>query len=227
LSVLTRSARQHVQAIGQVRIEYLASDGAFRGDADVAIARPGLLRFDLRSFFGQPLLALAVDGTQFVYVDNGATRVVRGPADAPQLLHIIPLALPPELTVPLLLGCVPDAIAGAASYARTDRAHAVAIELVDTDAVWRFEVDDRSHTLVGVARYDRGHNRQYAVSLDDHAAVGGVAFPRRGEVRAAGREGTVRWHWLQVEVNGAPLDPALWTLAVPEGYRVDEATSAP
>lgn len=227
LASLVHTGRSHRQAIGLVRIDYLASDGVFRGDADVAVARPGQLRFDLRSFFGQPMLALAVDGPQFVYVDNSATAVVRGSSASGRLRQLLPLALPPELAVPLLLGSVPDLGAGAASYARAEAAGAVAIELVGAAAIWRVEIDERSHALVRVVRSDRSGRGEFAARLTDHAAVGGVAFPRRGEIEVAGRAGAVRWHWRQVEVNGGPLEPSLWQLSIPMGYSVEEVAPQP
>ncbi|MBN2362020.1 MAG: DUF4292 domain-containing protein [Deltaproteobacteria bacterium] len=223
LSVLGRGAREHVQAIGQVRIEYLAGDGVFNGEADLAVARPGRLRLELRSFFGQPLLALAVDGQRFTYVDNGATAVVRGDTRATRLRQLIPLALPPELAVPLLLGAVPDLGPGAVRYTRPEVAGAVALEQVGADAIWIVEVDERSRALVRVARFDQRRDRQFAVRLRDHAALGGIAFPRSGRIEVAGRAGAVVWRWSRVEVNGAQLDPALWSLLIPAGYDVEEA----
>ena len=227
LAELVHSGRAHRQAIGLVRIDYLAGDGVFRGDADVAVARPGQLRFELRSFFGQPLLALAVDGPQFAYVDNGATAIVRGSSAAGRLRQILPLALAPDLAVPLLLGSVPDLGAGTVGYIRPEVAGAVGLEVIGSTAQWRLEIDERSHALLRVARSDRSGRRDFVARLADHAAVGGVAFPRRGEIEVAGRAGAVRWHWLQVEVNGAPLDAALWQLAIPTGYSVEEAAAQP
>jgi len=223
LASVAREAAAHQQAVGATRIDYLASDGFFRGDADIAAARRALLRVELRSFFGQPAYAVAADGEQFVFIDNLASAAIRGPVSSPRLGQLLPLPLPADVTVALLLGALPPLPEGTTRYAPPPEGSALALEHQTEQGIWRFGLGEKGEPLMTAALSDRAGAEQLAVRYTDHRAVGGVTFPHAGEVRASGRAGAVRWRWREVEVNGEALPAEVWTLTVPPGYRLENA----
>lgn len=218
LEQLHRGGLQHRQAVGLVALEYTAVDGFFRGQADVAACRPAQLRIELRSFFGQPAGALASDGQQFVFVDNLAQRVVQGATDAPALQQLLPLGLPLEATVSLLLGALPPLPPGRTGYIAPTEGAALALEHRTADGVWLLNLGEQGAPLRAARHLDSHGTQRYAVHFTAHRVLAGLRFPTAGEVEVAGRAGSVRWRWEEVELNGEPLPEEAWQLQIPPGY---------
>lgn len=221
LATLRRQAEAYQRAVGRLQLSYLASDGLFKGEADLALERPRRLRVELRSFFGQPLLALAVDDDRFVFVDNGARRAVRGPTADVRLQGLLPVPVPAEVAVALLLGTIPPLPPGGTRYAPAPPDAAAALEHQAGLDRWVIEVLEPGLLTRAVA-FHPGAGSGYAARLADHASITGLAFPRAGELAPAAARGAVRWRWHEIALNGQALDPETWTLAVPPGFILEE-----
>jgi hypothetical protein len=82
---------------------------AARGGADhfVVAERPGNLRLETLSFFGNPIALVLVSGDDFLLWEIEANRAWQGPATAESLGMLLPIDLEPDAVVSLLLGTPP------------------------------------------------------------------------------------------------------------------------
>ncbi|MFH1810212.1 MAG: hypothetical protein ABIJ09_15810 [Pseudomonadota bacterium] len=210
------------QAVGLVLLEYLASDGFFRGEADVAVQRPRNLRIELRSFFGQPAGALVCDGRRYTFVDNTRAISQSGPLDDPALRALLPLGLDATTTVSLLLGGLPALGPGSTSYIKPQRPPHLALRHDDEAGRWLLELDDRAERLLQVEHQDSRGDLRFRARFDGADSRGTVRFSRKGEVEVRGRAGAVSWAWKDVELDGEALPAEAWQLNLPGSSSDDD-----
>jgi hypothetical protein len=220
LNRVTAQCQHRQQVIGAVKLDYLAVDGVFKGEADIAAARPGLLRVELRSFFGQAAMAIAVSNERFVYLDNGAARAITGPAQAPALQRLLPLPLPIKDTVALLMGCLPPMSLGSTRYTSPPESAAVAIEHTSTNERWIIGMHSDALHVSELAMF-RASTQVLKVRFDDFLPPAQESFARNGSLQTQASQGAIKWSWSTFELNGPALDPQTWQLVIPPSFSVE------
>jgi hypothetical protein len=105
---LTASANRRLRLAGQLK-GHLPGLAGMVGSVDLdVIAEPaGNLSVAVRSFFEQPLLVLATNGTTASVVDTLHSRFLKGLVNDRTLARVLPLPVRPEEVVGLLLGRAP------------------------------------------------------------------------------------------------------------------------
>lgn len=94
-----------LQSQAKVRVE----GGGKKGNltAFVAVAAPASVHLEVLDFFGRPSAILISDGQRFVLYQAESGVWLPGPATAENLARILPVPLPPEELVAMLLGRAP------------------------------------------------------------------------------------------------------------------------
>src|SRR5690606_17937388 len=96
----------------EARLSAELREGSGKVGQFVLAERPDRVRLETLSFFGQPLAVLTSDGTTFRLHDLENGRFYEGPATAGNVSQLLPVRIPPEELVSLLLG-VPPLVTGA------------------------------------------------------------------------------------------------------------------
>jgi outer membrane lipoprotein-sorting protein len=93
--------------VAEARVEYYGADGVRKGKVVIAAARPAQVRFEALSPSGDFLALLVSDGERFVSFERGRDECWVGPACPLNVGRLLPLTLPPEAVVAVLLGEAP------------------------------------------------------------------------------------------------------------------------
>jgi hypothetical protein len=129
--------------------------------------------------------------------------------------RLVPVALPPGDLVTLLCGSTPVLDGAPVDASPVDGA--LRLTLRRGEALQRLDVGEGGVVLR--ARSSRAGVVGLEVELSGHRPHGGALLPAEVKARAPGARLGLSLRWQEVEVN-APVDPALFRLAPPEGTRV-------
>ena len=97
VAALQSQAKAHVDARGK------------KGNVQmfVAVAAPASVHLEVLDFFGKPSGILISDGQQFVVLASDTGTWLRGAATSENVSRVLPVALPPDQLVAMLLGRAP------------------------------------------------------------------------------------------------------------------------
>src|SRR5215218_10329768 len=108
LLALVREAEGKVATLqGESRLRVDSPDAKGTVTLFGAIARPGMLHLETLDFFGKPLAVLVSDGRRFGLYQAQENRYYRGPATPENLSRFLPVVIPGEELVALMLGQAP------------------------------------------------------------------------------------------------------------------------
>lgn len=202
------------------RVTYFGRRGRIRLRAVVVAQRPGAFRVETLSPLEQAMEVMASDGRVLWLLTGG--RLLKGPATPEHIARLLPLALPPEAVVDILLGGVPTS------------ADLKATNIAWDDDLWKVNLEDgggeHGHLWVdpalGVAtrwvmfsRTGTGAPAERVrVDFSDFGETAGAAgpFPRRIRVVLASPEADVSIKLDTPEI-GVPLDARLFRIDPPPG----------
>jgi hypothetical protein len=203
---------------GEARLKARTPQGRGASTLYVAVQRPGLLRLESMDFFGRPQSILVTDGQRFGLHQVAEGRFYRGPATAANLSRFLPVVLPAEELVGLLLGQAPVLVAEQRQARYDPEQGTWELTLRSGPAVQRLKVDARDfkvrESLVeGVAAYD--------LRFSDVRQEGGAWVAH--EVQLDAEQAGVRLElvYRDPEVNSAP-DLSLYDLSPPPDVPVTE-----
>ena len=195
-----------------------------RGDDAVMDAEaPDRVRLESLSFFGDPLAVLSSDGHQFALHDVKRNEFIQGEASAENVSRLLPLRLPPEELVSLVLG-VPPLPANAQPLELTvnekDRGYELTVSdggqtevlLIDTLSLRPKRVD-----IAG-----RPGLSPYRAEFDDYDDK--LNLPKEVRLIAPDGKSKVELKWREREVNLA-IEPEAFVQEVPEGATVIPASN--
>ncbi|MBZ4417724.1 DUF4292 domain-containing protein [Myxococcus sp. RHSTA-1-4] len=184
----------------------------------VAITRPALLHFETFDFFNRPLASLASDGRRFGLYQSETNTWYQGPASAENVSRFLPVVLPGEELVAIMLGQVP-LIPPERMTLELDRDKgAYVLTLYRGPATQVLQVHTKYLRVLksqvrGIPGYD--------LSFDDFLEKGSVIFPGKVELVAEQAATKLQVRYQQISLNGRP-DLTLYELVVPEGAKVVE-----
>jgi outer membrane lipoprotein-sorting protein len=187
----------------------------------LAISRPGLLHMETFDFFNRPVAALVSDGQRFGLYQTEGHVYYAGPASPENVSRFLPVVLPSEELVAVMLGQVPF-IPAERKTLELDRGEGVyVLKLFRGPVTQTLQVHPKYYRVVrsevrGVPGYD--------LAFDDFKQEGLALFPKEVKLIAEVAETELRLRYSDVTLN-APPDLTLFELAPPEGARVVEVDS--
>jgi outer membrane lipoprotein-sorting protein len=218
---LTSQAQANVLTLqGDAKLRVDSPQGSGTLSMFVAISRPGLLHLETFDFFNRPVAALVSDGQRFGLYQTEGHVFYQGPASPENVSRFLPVVLPSEELVAVMLGQVPF-IPAERKTLELDRDKGVyVLKLFRGRVTQTLHVHTRLHRVVrsevrGIPGYD--------LAFDDLKEQGksGVVFPKEVKLIAEAAETELRLRYSDVTLNGPP-DLTLFELTPPEGARVVE-----
>jgi len=211
------------------RVGRLQSQGKARVDARgkkgnvqlfVAAAGPASVHLEVLDFFGKPSGILISDGQRFVMFASDAGIWQRGAATAENVSRVLPVSLPPEQLVSMLLGRAPRLPDPAPTLAVDPEQNVFRVTLragARTQELW---VDPARKRVVR-SRVDGPGG--YTLTFDSFEDVRGTPFPRA--ISFAG-QGSVSLQYTDLRLGEQP-DPSLFVPEPPPGVPVEQVGSVP
>lgn len=222
---LEREGARRERLSGHVKARMDGIQGLFASaDLDVLIERPAKLHIAVRSFFEQPMLVLATDGVFLSGYDatGGAPVFLKDVVDGRTFERLVGIEIWPQDLVALFVGVPPAAGADARQLAIDEKARTYQVGLVEPQGVVsvvtaRLEDD----AMVRWQRYDEGGALVFDARYSDFEVREGVPFAHKLRLELPGSRDeaprAVRFEAKDVELNGAPFDPAAFRIAPPPG----------
>jgi Domain of unknown function (DUF4292) len=202
-----------LQSQAKVRVE----GGGKKGNltAFVAVAAPASVHLEVLDFFGRPSAILISDGQRFVLFQSETGVWLRGPATAENLARILPVTLPPEQLVAMLLGRAPRLEDPRPELQVDSGANAFRIDLRAGGQTQQLWVDPSTRRVV---RSQVSGTSGYGLTFEDFTDVHQAPFPRK-----LGFSGptTVVLEYTDPRLGEVPA-PSLFRAEAPPGARVEE-----
>jgi hypothetical protein len=188
----------------------------------VAVARPGHLSLQTTDFINRPLAALVADGSSFKLYVVGENRFYQGPASPPNVSRFLPVVLPAEELVAVMLGEAPRIPHESLALSVDEDARAYRLVLTRGPVTQTLWVHPTTHRVLrsqvrGVDAYD--------LTFEDFSPAGATSVPRTVTLVAAKAATTVELRYAQVTLGEEP-EQALFELEPPEGASVVDVDAA-
>lgn len=224
---LTAAAEAKVANLqGEGKLAADLPQGKGRVSLFLAVQHPDQMHLELFDFFGRPQTVLVTGGGRFYLYQAQEGRAYLGPATAANIARAIPLALPPEDLVAVLLGRTPRIPVARMSLALDAEAGVYVVTLVgeggEGQTLW---IHPETHRVLrSVVQGPDG----YELSFDDFqvprasaSTSGTITFPRKVVVNAQGGRAHLELRYTDVAFN-EEMDPSLFSVEPPEGIPVIE-----
>jgi hypothetical protein len=228
LLALVREAEGKVATLqGESRLRVDSPDAKGTVTLFGAIARPGLLHLETLDFFGKPLAVLVSDGRRFGLYQAQENRYYRGPASPENLSRFLPVVIPGEELVSLMLGQAPRLPLTPVSLRPDPDAGGYLLTLEgelptrDGKSVKATQVLTVHPTHYRVLRSEVSGVSAYGLTFSEFMQSGAVTFPRRSLLEAPSAGTTLVLNYTDVTLNGPP-DLTMFELTPPEGVPVTE-----
>lgn len=203
---------------GDAKLHVKSPQGSGTLSMFLAISRPGLLHMETFDFFNRPVAALVSDGQRFALYQTEGNVFYQGPASPENVSRFLPVVLPSEELVAVMLGQVP--------FIPAERK---TLELDRSEGVYRLKlyrgpVTQLLHIHPKYYRVIRSEVRGvpgYDLAFDDLEQQDSMVFPKEVKLIAEVAETELRLRYSDVALN-TPPDLTLFELSPPEGARVVE-----
>jgi hypothetical protein len=216
---LTSAAQDRVvtvQGDGKLRVE--SPQGSGTVSVYLAASRPGLLRVEMFDFFNRPIAVLVTDGQRFGLFQSQENKFYQGPATPRNLSRFLPVALPSEELVSVMLGKVPFIPSERMTLALDEKERLYILTL------HRGEVSQVLHIHPKHLRVVRSQVRglqAYGLEYDRFEEHGELVFPHEVKLVAPTADTSLGLRYTDITLNESP-DLTLFDLAAPEDVPVVE-----
>ncbi|AEI68137.1 DUF4292 domain-containing protein [Corallococcus macrosporus] len=188
----------------------------------VAVTRPAMLHLETFDFFNRPLASLVSDGQRFGLYQAETNTWYQGPASPANVSRFLPVMLPGEELVPIMLGQVPLIPPERMTLALDRKKGVYVLTLYRGEATQILEVHTRHLRVMksevrGIPGYD--------LAFEDFLEQGGLIFPGRVSLEAKQAKTKLQVRYQQIKLNARP-DLTLYEVVPPEGARVVEVDAA-
>ena len=209
VAALQSQAKAHVDARGK------------KGNVQmlVAASAPASVHLEVLDFFGKPSGVLISDGNQFVMLASDTGTWLRGAATAENVSRVLPVALPPDQLVAMLLGRAPRLPDPSPTLVADPEQNVFRVTLKadgQTQELWV----DPARTRVVRSHVDGPG--EYTLTFDGFEDVRGTPFPRSISFTGAG---SVALQYTDLRLGEQP-DAALFTPQAPPGVPVEQMPAA-
>lgn len=210
---------------GQANVGTLQGDAKLHVDSPqgsgtlsmfVAISRPGLLHLETFDFFNRPVAALTSNQERFGLYQTEGNTWYEGPASPANVSRFLPVVLPSEELVAVMLGQAPLIPPERKTLKLDTKEGVYVLTLYRGPATQTLQVHTKYLRVVrsevrGVPAYD--------LAFDNFTDKGGVLLPREVKLIVERAKTELRVRYSDVTVNAAP-DLTLFELTPPEGAKV-------
>lgn len=211
----------------QARVVTLQGDGKLRLDSPqgagtvsvfLAASRPGLLHVEMFDFFNRPIAVLVTDGQRFGLFQAQENTYYQGPATPGNLSRFLPVALPSEELVTVMLGQVPFLPAERMTLALDEQEGLYVLTLHRGEVSQVLHIHPRH---LRVVRSQVRGARTYDLAYDDFKEHGEVLLPHEVTLQTATADTSLRLRYTDITLNESP-DLTLFDLTAPEDVPVVE-----
>ena len=218
LAEAERRAEGVTRLLAESRVEYYGSDGVRKGRVVVVVGRPAAVRFEALSPTQDFLALLVSDGTRFVSFQRGDDRCFLGPACPLNVGRLLPIALPGEAVVRVLLGEAPviDHDQAEVTFNTRTGHYDVVLEATTRGEKQRisFDPEDLSPREARVWRADK---LLFRVSWESWKRRDGVALPREIRFRMPSGDVDLSIRYRDLEVNPSDVTDETFRFECPKG----------
>ena len=209
-----------VQGEARLRVEAPGQKGV--APAFVAAERPDRLHIEVLDFFGNPAAVLVTSGGRLAIYDRRARTFYRGEATAANVARLVPLPLPPERLVALLLGAPP--LEGQPASAEPGGGF-VTLVLRDPPRSIELRVGPRAAVERATYRGEPGVP-DHEVRYDRFVELLGGRFATEVAISAGSAGVRIEVAWKEPDLT-APVEASLFRMEPPSGARVVDLDAAP
>ncbi|MCY1079664.1 DUF4292 domain-containing protein [Archangium sp. miwbw1] len=205
-----------LQGDGKIRVE--SPQGSGTVSAWLSASRPGLLRVEMFDFFNRPIAVLVTDGQRFGLFQAQENKFYQGPATPRNLSRFLPVALPSEELVSVMLGKVPFIPADRMTLSLDEKERMYVLTL------HRGAVSQVLHVHPKHLRVVRSEVRglqAYGLEYDHFKEQGELVFPHDVTLRAPTADMSLGLRYTGITLNESP-DLTLFDLSAPEDVPVVE-----
>lgn len=204
--------------VAEARVEYYGEDGVRKGRIVVAARRPASVRFEAESPTGDFLALLVSDGDEFVSFQRGEDRCYVGPSCSTNVGRLLPIALPGDQVVRVLLGEGPIPSHESATLAFNERTGRYDLTLESPARRERVRISyDTSDLAARTVAYWRDNALLFRVAYDDLQRHGDVRLPTRIRFRMPSRSVDLSLKYRDVELDPEGLDESNFRYVCPAG----------
>lgn len=201
-------------AAGEGKLTLELPDGGGTLSAALGAEEPGRLWVETRDLLGNPRGLVACDGARCTLWLPDANRWVEGPATAATLRRALPLALPPELLVALLLGEPPVIDAEVTGFTVDEREGHYVLTLGSGTARQTLRFETASRRLLEVETIGPQGFRVQLADPDD------AGHPETIRLQTADAASALEVRW-KARVNNARSADGDWSFPPPPGAIVE------
>jgi hypothetical protein len=182
----------------------------------VALSRPGLLHFETFDFFNRPVAALTANQERFGLYQTEGNAWYEGPSSPQNISRFLPVVLPSEELVAVMLGQAP-LIPPERMTLALDRDEGVYVLTLHRGAATQvLQVHTKHHRVVrsevrGVPAYD--------LAFENFEQSDAFVFPKKVKLMVPRAKTELEVRYTDVTLNAAP-DLTLFELTPPEGAKV-------
>ena len=222
LQLLDAHDRRFVSLRGDAKLKVVSPDQSGAVSQYLAVMRPTLLHIETLNFFGKAVSSLVSDGAHFSLYDGEHNAFYRGPSTPAVVARFLPLALPPEAVVAMILGEVPRITAETSTLRLDEKHQRYVLEL------HRGQVTQTLEIATGDQRVLHSHvegEGGFDLTLEDYRDEKAGPFPHRITLDAPSRKVQLTYTYSDVEVNGVP-DLTLFQQEPPASAALHQLDSA-
>jgi outer membrane lipoprotein-sorting protein len=204
---------------GETKMDYMAPEGRTKVTVNLAVARPGKLRFEAENpITGHTEGTLVSDGQKFALLDVQHNRFLYGPALACNVARMTRISMPPDDVVLILLGSAPILPYERAEvgYSRDGGGREVLTLHLRDGGRERLEIARKTRDVVVAELLDRAGRSVWRLSHEDFHAVGSARLPRKTKFVEPKGKADILIRYKDVEPN-ADIPDKVFTLAPPPG----------
>jgi outer membrane lipoprotein-sorting protein len=219
--LVTQAQENLVTLQGDAKLHVSSPQGSGTLSMFVAISRPGLMHMETFDFFNRPVAALVSDGQRFGLYQTEGHTYYKGPASPENVSRFLPVVLPSEELVAVMLGQVPFIPAEKKTLELDQKEGVYVLKLYRGSVTQTLQVHPRFYRVVrsevrGVPGYD--------LAFENFQGEGSQVFPKEVKLTAETAQTELRLRYSDVSLNARP-DLTLFELAPPEGARVVEVNA--
>ncbi len=215
---LVKASQDNVVSLqGDAKLRVDSPQGSGTLSLFVALSRPGLLHFESFDFFNRPVAALTANRERFGLYQTEGNAWYEGPASPQNISRFLPVVLPSEELVAVMLGQTPLIPAAERKTLSLDRDEGVYVLTLHRGRVTQvLQVHTKHHRVVrsevrGVQAYD--------LAFENFDQGDALVFPKKVKLMVPQAKTELEVRYTDVTLNAAP-DLTLFELTAPEGAKV-------
>jgi outer membrane lipoprotein-sorting protein len=204
---------------GDTKMDYMSPEGRTKVTVNLAVARPGRLRFEAENpITGSSEGTLVTDGRTFALLDVRANRFLYGPALACNVARMTRIAMPPDDVALILLGSAPllPHERAEVGHTRDGGGREVLTLHLRGGARERVAVSRKTRDVVEAELLDAAGRPVWRLAHEDFRVVGGVRLPRKTRFVEPRGKADIVIRYRDIEANTAIPD-AVFRLVPPPG----------